>query len=159
MEINIEKTHAEMVADLSKPGQDIIDSLTPEKAHALHMAVGVAGEAGELLDAIKKHVIYNKPIDRENVVEELGDLEFYMEGLRSKLGITREETLTANYEKLALKRYKNGYSDQAAQERADKAEEAKFHSHAEVAEAASLTGMAKAVNGELVPMTGIGAPL
>ena len=111
-----------MVTALVKPGQAIIDSLTPERADALHMAVGIAGEAGELLDAIKKYVVYNKPLDRDNVVEELGDLEFYMERLRQILGITREETMAATIDKLG-KRYANGYSDQAAQARADKNED------------------------------------
>lgn len=114
----------DMVAALAKPGADIIATLTPEKAHSLHMVVGISGEAGELLDAVKKSVIYNKELDRENVVEELGDLEFYLEGLRAGLGITREETLEANISKLLTSekaRYKLGqYSDQAAQTRADK---------------------------------------
>lgn len=112
--------YSKMVKALAKPGSDIIISLTPEKIHNLHMAVGVSGEAGELLDAIKKESIYNKELDRENVIEELGDLEFYMEGLRQGLGITREETLEHNKNKLS-KRYKSlTYSDQQAQERADK---------------------------------------
>lgn len=112
--------HAEMVAALAKPGADIVATLDADKAHALHMAVGIAGESGELLDAIKKHVVYNKPLDRANVVEELGDLEFYMEGLRQGLGITRGEVLEHNIAKLS-KRYEAGkYSDQAAQQRADK---------------------------------------
>lgn len=86
----------------------------------MHAAVGIAGEAGELLDAIKKGWAYGKPIDRTNVIEELGDLEFYMEALRQQLNITREETLAANEVKLS-KRYHSGtYSDQHAQERADK---------------------------------------
>ena len=112
--------YADMVAKLAKPGHAIQDSLSPQKCHMIHMAVGVSGEAGELLDAIKKAVIYNKPIDIENVIEELGDLEFYMEGLRQGLGITRAETLSANIRKLGT-RYKNlTYSDQQAQDRADK---------------------------------------
>lgn len=111
--------HDEMVAALVKPGEKIIESLTPVKAHLLHMSVGISGEAGELLDAIKKHVVYNKEVDRENVIEELGDLEFYMEGLRQGLGITREETIAHNISKLGV-RYAGGYSDKAAQERADK---------------------------------------
>lgn len=111
---------SEMVEALAKPGVDIVRSMSPTRAHVLHMAVGVSGEAGELLDAIKKHVIYDKTIDRENVVEELGDLEFYMEGLRRGLGITREETLAHCQRKLA-KRYASGsYSNKAAQDRADK---------------------------------------
>lgn len=113
---------ASMVADLVKPGEDIIQQMTPSKANALHMAVGASGEAGELLDAIKRFVIYNKPLDRENVVEELGDLEFFLEGIRAELGISREETLTANKFKLLGKRYASGtYSDAQAIARADKA--------------------------------------
>lgn len=112
--------HHQLVQALAKPGADITASLTPEPAHLLHMSIGISGEAGELLDAVTKAAIYRKPIDRDNVVEELGDLEFYMEGLRQGLGITREETLKANIAKLS-KRYASGkYSNQQAQERADK---------------------------------------
>jgi NTP pyrophosphatase (non-canonical NTP hydrolase) len=84
------------------------------------MATGVAGEAGELLDAVKKAAIYCKPVDIDNVIEELGDLEFYMEGLRQRFGLTREECLEANISKLSI-RYKSGvYSNGQAQDRADK---------------------------------------
>lgn len=114
-------TYAEMVRALAKPGAAIVASLTPKTAHLLHMAVGVSGEAGELLDAVKKAAVYNKPIDLANVVEELGDLEFYMEGLRQGLGITREETLQGNIAKLSLRYNGLKYSDAAAQDRADKA--------------------------------------
>ena len=117
----MKNTFEEMVNGLSKEGDAIINSLTGEKAHLLHMAIGIAGEAGELLDAIKKHVIYEKELDVANVVEELGDLEFYMEGLRQVTLITRELTLEQNMKKLA-KRYKGHiYTDQQAQDRADKA--------------------------------------
>lgn len=110
-----------MVRTLAKNGDDIVASLTGERMHLLHMAVGAAGEVGELIDAVKKNTIYNKELDRENLIEELGDLEFYLEGIRQGAGITREETLTANKVKLG-KRYDGlKYSDQSAQERADKA--------------------------------------
>ncbi len=112
--------HKRLVAELAKPGWDIVNEMTPTKAHCMHMAIGVCGESGELMDAVKKHVIYAKTLDRENVIEELGDLEFYMEGLRQGLNITREETLEANIKKLR-KRYGEKYSNQAAIDRADKA--------------------------------------
>jgi len=117
-------SYSAMVLALAKPGADIIATMTPSSVHMLHMAVGISGEAGELLDAVKKTTVYNKPLDRDNVVEELGDLEFYMEGLRQGLGISREETLNANIVKLTTgpkARYKGGvYTDAAAQARADK---------------------------------------
>lgn len=112
--------YSKMVSSLAKDGEDILRDLTPEKAHAWHMASCVCGEAGELFDAVKKAAIYNKPLDRENVVEELGDIEFYLEGLRQAYDITREETIEHNTNKLG-KRYKGGtYSNDAAQARADK---------------------------------------
>lgn len=113
-------THAELVSKLVKPGEEIARNMNEYDAHLIHMVLGISGEAGELLDAIKKRAIYQKPLDRENVIEELGDLEFYMEGLRASLGITREECLKANIEKLSRRYPGIRYTDEAAKERRDK---------------------------------------
>jgi len=114
------KDHADMVSKLAKRGEDILSTLTPEKAHLLHMIMGMSGEVGELLDAIKKHVAYDKPLDVENVIEELGDIEFYTEGLRQGLGISRDQVIKHNIEKLS-KRYGTGsFSNEQANKRADK---------------------------------------
>mgnify|MGYP003331553169 CR=1 FL=1 len=112
--------YKKLVSGLLKSGEDIIHAMSPEDANLWHLATGVAGEGGELLDAVKRKAVYQKPLDIENVIEELGDLEFYMEGLRAALGITREQVLKANMNKLN-KRYHTGkYSDAQAQDRADK---------------------------------------
>ena len=117
----VEGLHRDMVARLQKPGNSILFEMAPEQAQLLHMAIGVSGESGELLDAVKKHVIYQKPLDRANMVEELGDLEFYMQGVRQMTGISRKECLEQNLEKLG-KRYGAGtYSNNQAIERVDKA--------------------------------------
>jgi len=118
MNINIE--HAEMVKALVKSGQAILQSLDGQKADLIHATIGISGEAGELLDAVKKHVIYERELDRANIIEELGDLEFYMEQLRRNQGITREETLEANMKKLAKRYADYKYTNQRASERADK---------------------------------------
>lgn len=109
----------DMVTSLAKDGDLMLSEISAEQMHIMHMAIGISGEAGELLDAIKKNVIYQKALDRENVIEELGDIEFYMEGLRQGLGITREETIIHNIAKLG-KRYNGSYSNEAAKTRADK---------------------------------------
>lgn len=79
--------YASMVTALIKPGADILATLTPEKADAWHMATGVAGEAGELLDAIMQFYYVGGDLDRTNLIEELGDLEFYLEGIAQRYGI------------------------------------------------------------------------
>ncbi len=115
-----EINYSDMVKSLAKPGQQILDEMDPAQMHLMHMVIGVSGEAGELLDAVKKSTIYQKPIDRENVIEELGDIEFYLEGLRQGLNITREETIIANKSKLGERYEGFKYSNKAAQDRADK---------------------------------------
>ena len=92
---------------------------TPSQCELLHAAIGIAGEAGELLDAVRKHVFDGQPLDRENIIEELGDLCFYMEAAFQVLGVDRSYIEAMNQFKLS-KRYEGGYSDQQAQERKDK---------------------------------------
>jgi NTP pyrophosphatase (non-canonical NTP hydrolase) len=87
----------------------------------VHAAMGIAGEAGEVVDAVKKTWIYGKELDRENVLEECGDLLFYISALLAETGFTIEDAMAHNMEKLA-KRYPIGYTDKAAIERADKVE-------------------------------------
>ena len=109
-----------MTLALAKDGEDILKNLTPEQANMWHMVTGIGGEAGEIVDCIKKHVIYQKPLDIENIKEELGDLLFYMSNLMQSVGLSFEEVLQHNIDKLSV-RYSSGkYSNQQAQERADK---------------------------------------
>ena len=115
----IEINHKELVERACKPGEKILGGLTPLQADLIHCVMGLSGEAGELLDAVKKHCIYGKPLDMQNVVEEMGDIEFFMERIRYLLNLNRMAILSTNYEKL-MKRYPEGYTDKHAQERLDK---------------------------------------
>lgn len=110
-----------LAAQFAKSGLAIKQELTPANAHALHMAVGVSGEAGELLDAVKKAAIYGKAIDRANVVEEIADVRFYLAGLMNAYGITEAELFEQEERKLTARYHQGGYSNQQAQARADKA--------------------------------------
>ena len=117
--------YQQFVNSIVKPGDEIVRQLTPQQAHLLHMAVGVSGEAGELLDAVKKHCVYQKQIDIDNIKEEAGDILFYLTGLLNELDMSLEDCIIANREKLS-KRYASGsYSNEQAISRADKEEEVK----------------------------------
>ena len=53
----------------------------PTADHINHMCLGIVGEMGELVDAIKKAYVYGKGIDQTNIVEEIGDVSWYTAGL------------------------------------------------------------------------------
>ncbi len=76
-----EVTFEKMVQILSKPGEEILQVLTADDCHALHMLMGIAGEWAE--------VVAFESI--QNLIEELGDIEFYNEGLRQCFGIHYSE--------------------------------------------------------------------
>lgn len=110
-------TFEQIVKTLFKKGDQI--HLSSHDVDLLHAATGICGEAGEVLDLIKKTTFNNRDLDYRKLLEELGDVEFYLEALRQALDISREDILKQNMEKLSL-RYPKGYSDRAAFERADK---------------------------------------
>lgn len=49
------------------------------KYRVWHGMFGLVTEAGELVDAFKKHWFYHKPLDVDNVLEECGDIIWYSE--------------------------------------------------------------------------------
>lgn len=86
----------------------------------LHSAVGISGEAGEILDQVKKVWAYGKPLDCKNLVEELGDIRFYYQAMLNMLGLEDGDIIAANMIKLR-KRYPGGeFSNAAAIACADK---------------------------------------
>lgn len=111
--------YSKFVKSRTKSPSQITASFSASKASLVHSVMGICGEAGELLDSIKKTVIYDKELDIDNIVEELGDLEFYMEMLRQEIDLTREFILVKNISKLE-KRYPTKYTDKDALERKDK---------------------------------------
>lgn len=109
-----------LVRRLVKNPLKIINETTPEKMDLMHMALGVAGEAGEIVDCIKKHTIYNQPLNITNLKEEIGDMMFYITRILDTTEITLEECLEANQSKLNIRFSEATYTDRAAKERADK---------------------------------------
>lgn len=78
-----------------------------------HAAKGMVTEAGEFTDALKKHVFYNRPLDRLNLVEELGDLLWYVAIACDALGVTLEDVCEANLRKLRS-RYPEKFTEELA---------------------------------------------
>lgn len=87
--------------------------LSETKAELNLGGMGLAGEAGEACDLIKKVVFHDKPLDRDKLIKELGDVRWYLEFLCIALGTTIEEVQFANNAKL-VERYPTGFSAEAA---------------------------------------------
>ena len=77
-------THSQMVDQLAKDGHVILAEMLPVDMHLLHMAIGVSGEVGELLE------LEFGPPDEPNWQEEFGDVEFYLAGYFDTMPKTAE---------------------------------------------------------------------
>lgn len=69
----------------------------------LHAFLGLATELGEAADQLKKHLIYGKPLDEVNLVEEHGDFSWYSNLMIDAIGSTWEESWTKNIAKLKVR--------------------------------------------------------
>jgi NTP pyrophosphatase (non-canonical NTP hydrolase) len=92
-----------------------------EEMDLLHAALGAGSDAGELVDAVKKHLIYGKPLDVDNVIEEIGDVMWFLSLACRAIGVDLDSCCQHNIVKLA-KRYPEKYSDELAAMRLDKNE-------------------------------------
>lgn len=118
--MNHQNKHLGLVRRLAKPGEEILKTLTPVKCHQLHMLIGMMTELGELADAFKKHIVYDRPLDIKNVIEESGDFKFYSTGLEDSVSITYEQIVDYNFDKLNTRYPLKTYSNEQAVARADK---------------------------------------
>lgn len=102
-------------------------NLGTNELDGLHMAIGIATEAGEVLDVYKKNLAYGKDLDVVNIKEELGDLMWYAVNLCTLLGADMRELLDTNVAKLRL-RYPEGFTEDSAINRDLEAERALLES-------------------------------
>ena len=81
-------------------------------------AMGPAGEAGELVDLLKKLLFYGHDVDRTKVRDEIGDVLWYLARLAADFNLDLGACAEANVAKLK-RRYPEGFSEKASQARVD----------------------------------------
>lgn len=103
-------------------GRTLIDGpdaeYTGDEIMLVWNALGLAGEAGEVADTIKKAVFHRHTLDRAELLKELGDVLWYVAALCTKLDVSLSEVMERNIEKLQ-RRYPEGYSSQASKARSE----------------------------------------
>ena len=71
-------------------------------------AYGLNGEAGEVIDLLKKHEFQGHDLPEEKLIDECGDVLWYCALLADALGFTMEQVMNRNIDKLR-KRYPDGF--------------------------------------------------
>lgn len=79
------------------------------KGHLFNGVLGLAGEAGECADLVKKCYFQDaRPID-DALIDELGDVLWYVAETAKAIGLSLEEVARRNVDKLR-RRYPEGFS-------------------------------------------------
>lgn len=95
--------HAACLRTAAVPGENGVT----EKRQMV-WGLGIAGEAGEVADILKKHYGHGKPFDRAHFIQELGDVLWYVTALAYSVGSDLEEVARVNDAKLRA-RYPDGF--------------------------------------------------
>lgn len=70
--------------------------------------MGLNGEAGECIDIVKKHLFQGHPLNIDKLIDELGDVLWYVAITADGLGVPLENVMLHNIEKLR-RRYPEGF--------------------------------------------------
>lgn len=103
-------------------GRTLIDrpdfEVTDDELMIVWNAVGLAGEAGEVAELVKKGIFHQHGFDRAKLAKELGDVLWYVAALATRANLSMDDIMQANIDKLR-QRYPSGYSPADSMRRVD----------------------------------------
>jgi NTP pyrophosphatase (non-canonical NTP hydrolase) len=111
------------VAAASRTANRSAESTTRDRR--INFALGLVGEAGEVANLVKKTEFHGHPLGRPALVDELGDVLWYLAMLADEHGISFDELASHNISKLRT-RYPSGFSEEASRQRVDAQEAARL---------------------------------
>ena len=85
-------------------------------AEHVNGVMGLTGEAGEVVDIVKKGIFHGKGVDMEHLKKELGDVMWYVALICESCGWELDDVMQTNVDKLK-KRYPEGFSEYRANHR------------------------------------------
>ena len=80
-----------------------------ERDVLINGVMGLCGESGEAIDLVKKWLSQGHELDKDKLIKEIGDVAWYIAEIATALGVTLEEVLAKNIEKLKA-RYPDGFT-------------------------------------------------
>jgi NTP pyrophosphatase (non-canonical NTP hydrolase) len=102
----------EFLDGVNRTWRPTVVNLTPWQEEVLHAAIGLVGEAGEIMEHIKKNIFQGRKefMQPEDLKKEFGDVEYYLTKLEDLFGLAKDDVLEANNAKLKA-RWPNGWVD------------------------------------------------
>lgn len=95
------------LAHRTSNGKSILN-ISTGASKVINGCIGLAGEAGECVDIVKKWLFQGHDLDRDKLIDELSDVMWYIAEAATGLGVTIEEIAQHNVEKLR-RRYPDGF--------------------------------------------------
>lgn len=87
--------------------------------------MGVAAEAGEVCDILKKWLGHGHQRDLDKLKSEAGDVLWYVADICSQVGLSMDDVADYNVNVKLAKRYKDGFSHKASRERPQESDSAR----------------------------------
>ena len=96
------------INEYQKLAMTTLNPVLSEKDVLINGVMGLCGESGEAIDIVKKWLAQGHELDKEKLAKELGDICWYLAETATALGLSLEDIMSANIEKLK-KRYPEGF--------------------------------------------------
>ena len=104
--------------DYQSAARRTVNPALSDRDRMLDAAAGLAEEAGEVLGIVRKHLLQQRPFERERLVHELGDVLWCLATVAGEVGVKLGDVAARNLEMLR-QRYPDGFSAEAARARRD----------------------------------------
>ena len=99
------------INEYQKLAMTTLNPALSERDVLINAVMGLCGESGEAIDIVKKHLAQGHELDREHLIKELGDIDWYLAEAATVLGVELEDVLQRNIDKLKA-RYPEGFKVQ-----------------------------------------------
>ena len=96
------------INEYQKLAMTTLNPALSEKDVLINGVMGLCGESGEAIDIVKKWLAQGHELDKEKLAKELGDICWYLAETATALGLSLEDIMAANIEKLK-DRYPEGF--------------------------------------------------
>ena len=106
------------INEYQKLAMTTLNPALSKKDVLINGVMGLCGESGEAIDIVKKWLAQGHELDEEKLAKELGDICWYLAETATALGLSLEDVLAANIEKLK-KRYPEGFDTERSVNRAE----------------------------------------